>query len=651
MKKTICLYFQVHQPFRLKRYRFFDIGKDHSYYDEFSNRTIMRKVAERCYLPANNLMLELIKQHGKQFKVSYSISGAALEQFELYAPDVLESFKALAKTGCVEFLGETCVHSLASVLDNFDEFEQQVRQHRALVEKHFGQRPTVFRNTELIYSDAIGAKVSQMGFVAMLTEGAKHVLGWKSPNYVYANAAVPKFKVLLRNFRLSDDIAFRFSDRSWSEWPLTADKYVSWVNAIDEKEEVVNLFMDYETLGEHQWAMSGIFEFFRYLPSQILSKTNFEFLTPSETVKKHQPVAPIKVEYPISWADEERDLTAWLGNELQNEAFSKIYALSDSVLKLNKDAVLKEWRMLQNSDHFYYMSTKWFSDGDVHKYFNPYDSPYDAFINYMNVLSDFGLRLKNPAEEGSVAAPSLNIENSEAAAEKMQTTIMAKKEPAAKPAAKKPTPAKPAAKKAAPAKAATPAKKATPAKVATPVKKAAPAKAAPAKKAVPAKAAPAKKAVPAKAAIPAKKTTPAKAATPVKKTIPAKAATPVKKTTPAKAATPGKKTTPAKAATPAKKTTPAKAATPVKKAEPAKAATPAKKAAPAKAATPVKKVTPAKAATPVKKAAPAKAATPAKKATPAKAAVPAKKAAPAKKAVAKKKTKRPAPATSIFPMF
>ncbi|MDR3365428.1 MAG: glycoside hydrolase family 57 protein, partial [Prevotellaceae bacterium] len=393
MKKTICLYFQVHQPFRLKKYRFFDIGKDHSYYDEFSNRTIMRKVAERCYLPANNLILSLIKQYGKLFKVSYSISGMALEQFELYAPDVLESFKALAKTGCVEFLGETYAHSVAAVLKDANEFERQVRQHGDMVKKYFGQQPTVFRNTELIYSDAIGAKAADMGFTGMLTEGAKHVLGWKSPNYVYANAKNPKLKILLRNFRLSDDIAFRFSDKSWSEWPLTADKYTSWINAIDKKEEVVNLFMDYETLGEHQWAMSGIFDFFRYLPSQILSQTNFEFLTPSETVKKHQPVAPIRVEHPISWADEERDLTAWLGNELQNEAFAKIYALADAVVNSGNEAIIKEWRMLQNSDHFYYMSTKWFSDGDVHKYFNPYDTPYDAFINYMNVLSDFEIRV------------------------------------------------------------------------------------------------------------------------------------------------------------------------------------------------------------------------------------------------------------------
>ena len=278
MKKTICLYFQVHQPFRLRRYRFFDIGKDHSYYDEFSNRTIMRKVAERCYLPANSLVLALIKQYGQLFKVSYSISGMALEQFELYAPDVLESFRALAKTGCVEFLGETYAHSLAGVLKDPAEFERQVRQHGDMVKKYFGQQPAVFRNTELIYSDAIGAKVADMGFAGMLTEGAKHVLGWKSPNYVYANALNPKLKILLRNFRLSDDIAFRFSDQSWSEWPLTAEKYTSWINAIDKKEEVVNLFMDYETLGEHQWAMSGIFEFLRYLPSQILSQTNFEFL-------------------------------------------------------------------------------------------------------------------------------------------------------------------------------------------------------------------------------------------------------------------------------------------------------------------------------------------------------------------------------------
>jgi alpha-amylase len=435
MKQTLCLYFQVHQPYRLRRYSFFDIGKDHYYYDDFSNRSIMRKVAERCYLPANAVILELIKKHKKAFKVSYAITGTALEQFATYAPDVLESFKTLAATGCVEFVGETYSHSLSS-LANTEEFEAQVKRHSDLIERYFGQRPKTFRNTELIYSDTIGAKVAEMGFTTMLTEGAKHILGWKSPNFVYANAINPKLKILLRNFRFSDDIAFRFSDRNWDEYPLTADKYAAWLNAIDKKDEVVNLFMDYETFGEHQWAASGIFEFLRYLPQKVLATNNFEFLTPTETVKKHQVVAPINVPYAISWADEERDLTAWLGNELQQEAFQKVYLLSSQITASNNMALIRDWQALQNSDHFYYMSTKWFSDGDVHKYFNPYETPYDAFINYMNVLSDFLLRVKKSATE---PAPALQKPTKETA------TAAATPEPEPKAAAKAPSTKKAAA--------------------------------------------------------------------------------------------------------------------------------------------------------------------------------------------------------------
>ena len=391
--RTICFYFQVHQPFRLRRYRFFDIGTDHNYYDEFANRSIMRKVAEKCYLPTNQLMLDLINEYGKRFKISYSISGVALTQFQLYAPDVLESFKKLAATGCVEFIGETYSHSL-SALKSREEFEQQVKLQNAMVKEFFGQTPKVFRNTELIYSDLIGEVVADMGFKAMLTEGAKHVLGWKSSNYLYANAINPKLKLLLKNFRMSDDIAFRFSNRDWSEWPLTTDKYVQWLNHLSPKEEVINLFMDYETFGEHQWAETGIFEFMRHLPGAVLSSTNFEFLTPSEVADKHQPVAVMHVQYPISWADEERDLTAWLGNDLQDEAFDKLYSLKPLVDQIQDESILRDWKYLQTSDHFYYMCTKWFSDGDVHKYFNPYDTPYEAFINYMNILSDFILRIE-----------------------------------------------------------------------------------------------------------------------------------------------------------------------------------------------------------------------------------------------------------------
>ncbi len=391
--RTICFYFQVHQPFRLRRFRFFDIGNDHNYYDEYANRTIIRKVAEKCYLPANQLMLDLISEYGKRFKISYSISGVALTQLQMYAPDVIESFKRLADTGCVEFLAETYSHSLSSIKDR-EEFESQIKEHSTMIKELFGQTPKVFRNTELIYSDLIGEVVADMGYKAMLTEGAKHILGWKSSNFLYANAINPKLKLLLKNFRLSDDIAFRFSNKSWSEWPLKTGKYVKWLNDINAKDEVVNLFIDYETFGEHQWAETGIFEFMRHLPGEVLKKTNYEFLTPSEVADKHQPIGVMHVQHPISWADEERDLTAWLDNELQDEAFEKLYSLKPLVDQINSPELLRDWKYLQTSDHFYYMCTKWFSDGDVHKYFNPYASPYEAFINYMNILSDFILRIE-----------------------------------------------------------------------------------------------------------------------------------------------------------------------------------------------------------------------------------------------------------------
>jgi alpha-amylase len=390
--KTICLYFQVHQPFRLRRYRFFDIGESHYYYDDFSNESIMRKVAGRCYLPANQVMLDLIKKHGEKFKISYSITGVALDQFELYAPDVLESFKRLAATGNVEFLAETYSHSLVSLADPA-EFKDQVAEHSARIESLFGVKPRVFRNTELVYSDHVGSMIADMGYDAILTEGAKHILGWKSPNYLYYNAINPRLKILVRNYKLSDDIAFRFSNWSWNEWPLTAEKFTDWLKKLDRKEEVINLFMDYETFGEHQWAESGIFDFVRALPEIILKNKAFMFSTPTEIVSRLQPVAAVHVPYPISWADEERDLSAWLGNDMQNEAFRKLYGLRDLVKKTNNIEILTDWRYLQVSDHFYYMSTKFFSDGEVHKYFNPYESPYDAFINYMNVLSDFTSRI------------------------------------------------------------------------------------------------------------------------------------------------------------------------------------------------------------------------------------------------------------------
>jgi alpha-amylase len=376
----------------LKKYRFFDIGNDHSYYNDYENRTIMRKVAEKCYLPANQLFLDLVNEYGDNFKIAYSLSGTVIDQFELYAPDVLESFQKLFATGRVELLDETYSHSL-SALRPEDVFDYQVNRHRRKVKELFGLQPKIFRNTELIYSDEIGEKVAKLGYEGMLTEGARHIMGWKSPNYLYCNAVNPKLKLLLKNFKLSDDIAFRFSNSAWDEYPLTAEKYVSWLNAIDPNEEVINLFMDYETFGEHQWKETGIFDFMRALPEKVFKYSDYQFHTPSEVVAKHNPVGVLNVPYPISWADEERDLTAWLGNELQNEAFENLYKLFERVKELDDPELWRDWLYLQTSDHFYYMCTKWFSDGDVHKYFNPYSSPYEAFINYMNILSDFRIRL------------------------------------------------------------------------------------------------------------------------------------------------------------------------------------------------------------------------------------------------------------------
>ncbi len=397
--KSVCFYFQVHQPFRLKRYRFFDIGSDHYYYDDYNNEEIITRIAHNCYLPANNTILQMIKDTKGKFKVAYSISGIALEQMELYAPEVIDSFKELAKTGCVEFLAETYAHSLSSLIEDSDEFEKQVKSHVKKIQNLFGYKPTMFRNTELIYSDDIGERVANMGFKGMITEGAKHVLGWKSPNYVYCCANNPRLKILLKNFKLSDDVTFRFSDWSWNQFPLTADKFMEWIKETPEAEDVVNLFMNYETFGELQSAGTGIFEFLKALP-YFADKMNIDFQTPSMVIEKRKPIDQIHVPYPMSWADEERDLSAWLGNELQRSAFDKLNAIGERVRLSNDRRLVQDWLYLQSSDHFYYMSTKYFSDGSVHSHFSPYDTPYEAFMNYMNVLSDFIERVNSVFPEG-----------------------------------------------------------------------------------------------------------------------------------------------------------------------------------------------------------------------------------------------------------
>jgi alpha-amylase len=305
----------------------------------------------------------------------------------------------------VEFLCETDSHSLVS-LSNRAEFEKQVNKHREKIQKYFGQAPVVFRNTELIYSDQIGADVAEMGFEGMVTEGAKQVLGWKSPNYLYCNALNPRLKLLLRNFKLSDDLSFRFSNRNWSEFPLTTEKYAHWLKSIDKKEENINIFIDYDTFGGRQPRESGIFNFLQYFPSTVLKMTDYSFSTPTEIIRNQQPISAVSVPSPISWVDEERDITAWLGNDLQKEAFNKLYDLKEYVDLCNDQKILIDWKYLQSSDHFYYMSTKFFSDRPSYSYMNPFESPYGAFINYMNVLSDFSLRVKN-----AVATPLKNTPN------------------------------------------------------------------------------------------------------------------------------------------------------------------------------------------------------------------------------------------------
>jgi len=393
---TVCLYFQVHQPRRLRRYSFFDIGRVHDYEDEGENGRILDRVAEKCYLPANALLLKMIARYGGDFRAAFSLSGAALDQFQRRRPDVLESFRRLAETGCVEFLNETDSHSLAFLFSP-REFRQQVRRHRERIRNLFGQEGRTFRHTELIYSNAVAAAAEKLGYRAILAEGAEKILGRRSPNRVYRPAGCKKMKLLLRNYRLSDDVAFRFSETSWSEHPLTAEKYARWLRRIREEEAVINLFMDYETFGEHQWRETGIFEFLSALPGEILREPGFRFRTPAEAAAAADPAGAIDCPGLISWADEGRDMTAWLGNAMQQDAARTLYGIENAVRRRKDEDLLQTWRMLQTSDHFYYMCTKWFSDGDVHRYFNPFESPYEAYINYMNILDDLSQSLKRNA--------------------------------------------------------------------------------------------------------------------------------------------------------------------------------------------------------------------------------------------------------------
>lgn len=386
---SICFYFQVHQPLRLRHYTVFD--KNDQYFDDYKNGAICRKVANKCYLPANRLLLDVIRRLDGRFKIAYSLTGVLLEQLQLFSPEVISTFDALAETGCVEFLAETYYHSL-SFLYSRDEFLEQINKHSETIERLFGQKPKVFRNTELIYNNELATLIESTGnFDAIITEGADHILGYRNSNFVYRPKGCNKLKLLLKNYRLSDDIAFRFSNRGWSQWPLTADKFAGWINDINGN--VVNLFMDYETFGEHQWEDTGIFDFMRHLPEQILKNHYNNFKTPSEVAQSFQPVDTVDVPHLISWADIERDLSAWLGNAMQSNALYELYRLERDIKKAGDEKIISDWRKLQTSDHFYYMCTKWFADGDVHKYFNPYDSPYDSYINFMNVLGNLHKRL------------------------------------------------------------------------------------------------------------------------------------------------------------------------------------------------------------------------------------------------------------------
>ena len=391
---SVWFYFQVHRPNRLRRYSVFDSGSN--YFDDHRNRLILDRVASKCYIPATQLMLDLVKQHEGQFKLAYSLTGVVLEQLKDHHPKVIELLQQLAATGCCEFLSETYHHSLAFLYSR-DEFKAHIAMHTKPVQDLFGQTPRVFRNTELIYNNELAQFVASLGgYHGVIAEGADHILGSRTPNHLYRPPNAGAVKLLLKNYKLSDDIAFRFSNREWEGWPLTADKFARSVSAINGNGFVCNIFVDYETFGEHQWAETGVFEFLKALPAEVL-KAGDEFKTPSECVEKFSPVDEYDVPHMISWADTERDLSAWLGNAMQSNALHELYKLERPVKDAGDAALLRDWRSLTTSDHFYYMCTKYFADGDVHKYFNPYESPYDSYINFMNVLDNLRSRVEAKA--------------------------------------------------------------------------------------------------------------------------------------------------------------------------------------------------------------------------------------------------------------
>lgn len=396
--KSVCFYFQVHQPYRVKKYRVFDIGNDAEYFNDRSesdlnNRRIVEKVARKSYIPTTTLILKLLKEN-PEFKVAYSFSGIVLEQLERYAPEALDLFKQVVDTGRAEVLAETYYHSLAFFYSPA-EFERQVAKHRDTVRRIFGVWPRVFRNTELSYRNDLGEWADRAGYAGIVAEGWDPILGWRSPNYVYRPVHTERVRLLLKNYRLSDDVAFRFSSREWGEWPLTAEKFGQWLG--EAEGDTVNLFMDYETFGEHQWEATGIFHFFEQLPREVQKNSGLMFQTPSEVIASYDVRDHVDMPHVVTWADTDRDLTAWTGNPMQRAAIENIYALEDQVHRMADPKLIEDWRKLQTSDHFYYMCTKWSNDGDVHAYFSPYESPYDAYIAYMNALSDLRLRVEGKA--------------------------------------------------------------------------------------------------------------------------------------------------------------------------------------------------------------------------------------------------------------
>jgi len=396
-KRGITLYLHMHQPYRVRKYSVFDIANQHDYFDdpayntERNNEQVFKKVADKSYRPMNALLERLLNEY-PEFRVSLSITGTFLEQAEKWGPDIIESLIRIIATGRVEVVAETYYHSLAFFYSR-GEFERQVEAHKSKIRDLFGVETRVFRNTELSYNDSLAKWADEYGFKGILAEGWDPILEWRSPNFVYRPTGTNNIALLLKNYKLSDDLAFRFSDKNWSQWPLSADTYNDWISASTIDQPIVNLFMDYETFGEHQWESTGIFEFFKSFVGKWLSNPDQTFYTASGAIDAYEPIGEISMPNTVTWADSERDLTAWLGNSMQQEALHYLYAMEDDIMRSNDISLIGDWRKLQTSDHVYYMCTKWFNDGDVHAYFSPYESPYDAFLYYMNAIRDLRWRL------------------------------------------------------------------------------------------------------------------------------------------------------------------------------------------------------------------------------------------------------------------